>query len=295
MIKRSVFAGFVLIALVACSTQTATPTKTPSKVETFVLASTTSTQDSGFLDAVGPVFEKAYPQYRIKVVAVGSGEALNLGRKGDADVLLVHSPDDEVKFMSEGFGLWRKPVMRNDFVIVGPRNDPAGADPCQDLTEPKPISRSCPSGASPVSATAVFQKIAAAKSPFVSRGDQSGTQKKELKIWAAAGINPSGDWYLSSGQGMAETLRLASEKRAYTLTDTATFTAVAKTVDLAVVFAGDPALKNPYSVIPLKNAQHQAAGLAFANWITSPAGQRFIYGFGRKQYGRALFVPTAGG
>jgi tungstate transport system substrate-binding protein len=264
----------VLVALVACSTQGAnTSTQTPTKVETFVLASTTSTQDSGFLDAVGPVFEKAYPKYRIKVVAVGSGEALNLGRKGDADVLLVHSPDDEVKFMDEGYGLWRKLVMRNDFVIVGPKSDPAAA-------------------ALITSAAAAFGKIAAAQSPFVSRGDQSGTHKKELKLWAAAAVTPSGSWYLSSGQGMAETLRITSEKRAYTLTDTATFSAVAKTVDLAIVFAGDPALKNPYSVIPLKNAQHQAAGLTFANWIISPAGQRFIYGFGRKQYGKALFIPA---
>lgn len=259
----------ILIVASACS-----PKNSQTQTETFVVASTTSTQDSGFLAAVGPAFEAAYPRYRPKVVAVGSGEAIELGRRGDADVLLVHSPDDEKKFMEEGRGVSRSPVMRNDFVVAGPADDPAGIHSSPNTAE-------------------AFRRIANQRAPFVSRGDESGTHKKELKTWAAAGIGPAGDWYLSTGQGMAETLTVASQRLAYVLTDTATFTVVHQKSGLDVLYGGDPTLVNPYSVIPVRNARHLQAALAFARWITGRQGQKFIAEFGRQQYGASLFVPTA--
>lgn len=244
-----------------------------SRAETFVLASTTSTQDSGLLDALVPAFEKVAPRYRAKVVAVGSGEAMDLGRRGDADVLLVHSPDDERKFMDEGLGLFRKAVMRNDFVIAGPSQDPG------------PIRSSA-------NAEQAFLRIAQSRSLFVSRGDESGTHERELKTWGAAGLSPSGSWYLESGQGMAETLTIASERGCYVLTDTATFTVMKNKVNLEILFSGDSKLINPYSVILAKRARRLDAGVAFAEWITGTAGQRFIGEFGRGEYGEPLFVPA---
>lgn len=241
--------------------------------DTFVLASTTSTQDSGLLDALTAEFEKDFPQHRVKVVAVGSGEAMELGRRGDADVLLVHSPDDEEEFMAAGLGVSRRPVMSNDFVIAGPLADLAGI------------------AGSPVAAEA-FIRIANTRSPFVSRGDQSGTHRRELKTWVAAGVNPSGEWYSETGQGMAETIIIASERNAYLLTDIATFTVVNEKAALGVLFRGDPLLVNPYSVIPVKAARRSDAARAFADWITGAEGQTFIGHFGADEYGAPLFVPA---
>lgn len=268
MSARPVIAA--LAVLVACAPRTATPS-----AETFVLASTTSTQDSGLLDALTPAFERAFPRYRLKIVAVGSGEAMDLGRRGDADVLLVHSPDDEEIFMREGRGVSRQPVMRNDFVIAGPRADRAQV-------------RRASGGAD------AFRRIARAGARFVSRGDESGTHRRELRTWKAARVAPAGAWYLEAGQGMAETLAIASELRAYVLTDTATLTVVRRSVDLRALLRGDPSLINPYSVIPVKLARHLSAATAFARWITGPQGQGLIAEFGRGAYGAPLFLPAAG-
>ena len=238
-----------------------------------VLASTTSTQDSGLLDPLTERFEKENPDFRVKVVAVGSGEAMELGRRGDADVLLVHSPDDEEKFMKEGRGASRRPVMRNDFVIAGPPRDPAGVARRSDAVE-------------------VFRLISSARWPFISRGDDSGTHKRERKTWDRAEVRPAGRWYIESGQGMAETLTLASELEAYVLTDTATLKVMAKGLRLSTLSAGDPLLVNPYSVIPVRGSTRRGA-LAFADWITGPRGQDFIESFGASKFGDPLFTPTA--
>lgn len=263
---RKVLALLLLFA--ACS-PAAEPTP---RNETFVLAATTSTQDSGILDALTDRFEKDHP-WRVKVVAVGSGEALDLGRRGDADVVLAHSPEAEKKFIAEGHGVSRKPVMRNDFVIAGTESDPAHV---RDES----------------SAVEAFERIARSESLFVSRGDESGTHTRELETWKTAGIRLNGNWYLSTGQGMAETLIVASERKAYVLTDTATLRVMGSKIELEVLFEGDKTLDNPYHVIPVKRARRPEAAEAFATWITG-AGQAFIAEFGRVQYGTPLFVPTA--
>lgn len=241
-----------------------------------ILASTTSTQDSGLFDVLIPAFEKDNPQFLMKVIAVGSGEALKLGEKKDADVLLVHSPSAETSFVAAGFGTDRKPVMYNDFVIVGPASDPAKI---KGLTN----------------ATDAFKKIAAAKAAFISRGDASGTNAKELSIWKNAGITPKGkSWYVSTGQGMGETLQVANEKKAYTLVDRGTWLASkSKSPDLAIVVQGDNTLKNPYHVILIPGSKNPKGGKAFADWLVSPAGQKVIGEYGVAKYGQQLFVPNA--
>lgn len=243
--------------------------------ETFVLASTTSTQDSGLLDALVPAFEETVPRLQVKVVAVGSGEAIDLGRRGDADVLLVHSPSAEETFMAEGHGVDRRAVMQNDFVIAGAPEDPAGIASAADAAD-------------------AFRRIAQAETPFISRGDESGTHQRELRTWEQAGIAPSGGWYLSSGQGMAETIAIAAESGAYLLTDTATFTVAGSTGSLEVLFDGDPTLENPYSVIVVTKARHPEAARMFADWITGPDGQQLIGDFGWDRFGKSLFIPTSG-
>lgn len=240
--------------------------------DTFVLATTTSTQDSGLLDVLTAEFEKAHPRLRVKVIAVGSGEAIELGRRGDADVLLAHSPDQEEAFVREGRGVFRKPVMSNDFVIAGPDNDPARIRGVVD-------------------AVVAFTRVASARAEFLSRADESGTHARELKTWKAAGIVPGGEWYLETGQGMAETLIVASERGAYLLTDTATLRSMEAKVGLLVLSSKDPLLVNPYSVIPVVGARKTEAGLAFAEWITGSKGQAFIGAFGRDRNGTPLFVP----
>ena len=240
----------------------------------LVLASTTSTEDSGLFDELLPAFEAAEPGYEVRLVAVGSGQALRLGERGDADVLLVHSPAAEAEFMRAGHGEERRPVMYNEFVIVGPPADPAsirGRDP-----------------------VAAFRTIAGARAHFVSRGDDSGTHQKELALWKRAGVAPAGAaWYTDVGQGMGETLGVAAERGAYTLTDLATFLFLKQLRGLTVLVAGDSALFNPYSVIVVRHAEHPAGARAFARWITSPAGQQLIRSYGRRAFGRPLFTPSA--
>lgn len=261
---------------------------------TLILATTTSVKDSGLVDdALLPAFKAAHPGIEVKAVAVGSGEAIAMGRDGEADVLLVHSPKDEETFMADGQGTLRLPVAYNYFKIVGPAADPAGIKGSKTAAE-------------------AFGRIAKAGATFVSRGDASGTNKKELGLWNAAAVTtdptaePSGDWYIKSGQGMGETLQIASEKQAYTLTDYATFLAMTESstsstvqpLDLTVVFGQADDLKNQYSVIVVNQAEHakvNASGAElFAAFLTSPDGQKLVGEFGVADYGEQLFVPDAG-
>jgi tungstate transport system substrate-binding protein len=242
-----------------------------------ILATTTSTQDTGLLDVLVPAFEKA-SGYHVKTIAVGTGAALAMGERGDADVLLVHAPAAEEAYMAKGRGLSRAIVMHNAFILVGPADDPAHVK-------------------GSVTAQDAFAAIARAHAPFVSRGDESGTNAKELALWKAASALPSGQWYVKTGSGMADTLHVASQKAAYTLTDDGTFLSQRSTLSLVplVEDAGD--LRNVYHVIVVKplagRVSNQPGGEAFAAFVTSRAGQRIIASFGRERFGRPLFAPDA--
>lgn len=251
----------------------------PGPKPSLTLATTTSTQDSGLLDVLVPMF-RAQTGIEVKVVAVGTGQALELGRRGDADVLLVHDPVGEQRFVDEGFGVGRRPVMWNDFVVVGPPADPAGI---KGLT----------------SAGAAFTRIARAEAPFVSRGDESGTHVKERQVWRQAKIEPQGGWYVRAGAGMGQVLRMAGEKRAYTLSDRGTFLALRKGLDLAILCAGDPLLSNQYSVILVNPIRHphvqREAAQQFADFLVSPETQTAIAGFGKDRFGESLFFRGEAG
>ena len=250
----------------------------------IILATTTSTQDTGLLDALIPAFEKK-TGYRVKTVAVGTGQALAMGTKGEADVLLVHAPESELQVVQSGAAIDRRLVMHNDFVLVGPKSDPANVK-----GEP--------------SAAAAFAKIAANNSLFISRGDDSGTNKKELEIWKAAGVTvkaseaKSPAWYQETGSGMGQTLNVASEKGAYTLTDRGTYLALQKNLALEILVEGDKTLLNIYHVMrvnPERFPKVNAKGAtAFADFIVSPEGQKIIAEFGKDKYGQPLFFPDAG-
>jgi tungstate transport system substrate-binding protein len=260
-------------------TQTRIPTATVPANPNLILATTTSTQDSGLLDVLIPAFD-AQTGFTVQVVAVGSGAALKLGEEGNADVLLVHSPSAEKTFMDNGFGSDRRLVMHNDYILVGPAADPAGIKTAASAVEG-------------------FQRIAAAGTQFISRGDQSGTNTKELALWKSANITPAGQAsYVESGQGMGATLTIASEKGAYTLTDRATFLANQTNYQLAILYEGDNSLLNVYHVIIVNNDKWPSTNLdgaiAFADYITSPAGQAIIAAFGVDKYGQPLFYPDAG-
>lgn len=265
--------------LISCQTQ-------PAPKPDLLLVSTTSTQDSGLLDALLPAFT-TQTGYNVQLVAVGSGQALKLGEQGNADVLLVHSPAAEKEFIANGFGIDRRLVMHNDFVIVGPPSDPAAlhSQPF-DTAQDKPTLDS------------VFKKIYSSASTFVSRGDESGTHVKELALWKRAGLDPHGQpWYLETGQGQGATLSVASEKSAYALTDRGTFLAYKSNVDLEILVEGDPFLLNVYHVITVNPERFPNMNLdgamAFADFITSAAGQQIIEKFGVEKYGQPLFFPDA--
>lgn len=245
--------------------------------KSLILATTTSTQDTGLLDVLLPPFEKKN-NIKIKLIAVGTGEAIKLGERGEADVLLVHSKEAEEKFVNDGYGVDRKKVMHNDFVIVGSLSDKAGIKDSDNPVE-------------------AFKKVAKAKAVFVSRGDDSGTHKKEKKIWEKAGLIPDGNWYIESGQGMAETLRIVNEKDGYTLSDRATFLTQKKNLDIAVLFENDKDLLNFYSVMAINPNKFPKANYKdakkFINFITSLKGQKIIGNFKRKKFGRQIFIPDA--
>ena len=242
---------------------------------TLTLATTTSVRDSGLLDVLVPKFREN-TGIEVRVVAVGSGQALELGRRGDADVLVTHAPAAEQKFMGEGWGQDRRPVMHNDFVLVGPKSDPATINRQMSITES-------------------FTRIAQHEALFVSRGDDSGTHQKEQEIWKQAGCEPHGDWYIRAGAGMAEVLRIAQEKQAYALADRGTFMALQKELNLKILSEGDPFLKNGYAVIVVSMKKHPhvntEAAQQFADFLTDPTTKKLIAEFGVETFGEPLFHP----
>jgi tungstate transport system substrate-binding protein len=244
-----------------------------------ILATTTSTQDSGLLDVLIPLFEKR-TGYFVKTIAVGSGQAMAMGQKGEADVLLVHSPEAEQKFVADGYGVNRRLVMHNDYILVGPAVDAARVKGMTSTAD-------------------AFKKIAASSSPFMSRGDNSGTHAKEKAIWKAAGITAEGQrWYQQTGLGMGQTLNVASEKKAYTLADRGTYLALKKRLDLDILAQGDAILLNIYHVIEVNPARfpkvNAPGAKAFADYMISREAQEVVKTFGIDKFGAPLFFPDAG-
>lgn len=268
MLVRLLAAALVLLASGA-------PAAQPRVV---ILSTTTSTQDSGLLDVLVPMFEKQ-TGYTVRTIAVGTGQALALAARGEADVTLAHAAALEKQYIAQGKLRNRRLVMYNDFVVLGPEADPAKVRGER-------------------SAVAALRRVAAAGAPFVSRGDGSGTNILELALWKEAGVTPAAPWYIESGQGMGATLGIADDRRAYTLADRATFLAFRKRLALAIMVEGDRPLLNVYSVLEVDPANgprvNAAGGRAFAEFIVSPAVQRVIEAFGVDAYGRPLFVPLAG-
>lgn len=268
---RSLLVAVAVLVLAGC----AGPATTESGERSLILATTTSTQDSGLLDVLLPEFT-AQTGWQVQPLAVGSGQAIELGRRGEADVLLVHSPEAEEKFVAEGSAGERRLVMHNDFVLLGPPDDPAGI-------------RGVPSAEA-------LARIAAAGAVFVSRGDDSGTNAREDQLWQSAGISPAGSWYQETGQGMGATLRVADENGGYTLSDRATW--LSQPGALVVLGEGDASLLNVYHVIEMttragERVQPDGAA-AFAQWIVGPRAQELIGGFGAAEFGQSLFVADAG-
>jgi tungstate transport system substrate-binding protein len=283
--KRIIAALFLFALLLgACAPAASAPTQSPATEisvpanSNLILATTTSTQDSGLLDVLVPMFEKQ-SGYVVKTIAVGSGEAMKMGEEGNADVLLVHAPASEVAFMEAGNGKDRFLVMHNDFILVGPASDPAGI---KGMT----------------TAVDVFTAIFEAGSLFITRGDDSGTHKKELALWKSAGLDPAGlAWYTETGQGMGASMTVASEKEAYILTDRATYLANQDNYQLGVLVEGDTSLLNVYHVITINQTKWPQANydgaLAFASFMTDPATQKVIAAFGVDKFGQSLFYPDA--
>jgi len=246
--------------------------------ERLILATTTSTQDSGLLDYILPVFEEE-TGITVDVVAVGTGQALEMGKNGEADILLVHAKESEEEFVAEGHGLERRDVMYNDFILVGPKDDPL------KLKENYPND-----------IVGAFKAIAQNEATFVSRGDDSGTHKKELSLWSKAGIEPEGQWYLEAGSGMGDVLAITNEELAYTLSDRATYLSMRDTLDLEILVEGDQNLFNQYGIIPVnpeKNEKINAEGAQkFMEWLLSDETQELIGTYGVEEFGQPLFVPN---
>lgn len=265
--------GVGLLCLLTTSLSAAESVSEQNKV--LRLATTTSTENSGLLHAILPAFEKS-TGYEVHVIAVGTGKALRMGRDGDVDLVLVHAPPAEEQFIKHGYGVNRRQVMYNDFVIVGPKHDPARINGMQD----------------PARALA---KIARHKSLFVSRGDDSGTNKKERHLWDAAGIKPQGMWYRQAGQGMGKVLQMSGELNGYTLTDRATWLAMRDKLPLSILVEGDPRLYNPYGIIAVNPERYPdanyAGAMAMIHWITAKQGQQLIAQF--RVQGEQLFTPMA--
>ena len=248
---------------------------TPAEGRDIRLATTTSTENSGLLKAILPLFEAKYGG-KVRVVSVGTGAALRLAENGDADVVLVHARPLEDRFMAAGFGSVRKDVMYNDFAIVGPKNDPAGVRGGRDVI-------------------AAMKKIGASGAKFISRGDESGTHQMEKDYWRGAGIIPRGSWYVSTGQGMGQVLTMAAQLEGYTLTDRATYAAYKDKTGLDTLVEGDPRMFNPYGIIVVNPRRHphinHAGALALADWLTAAEGQQAIAAF--KINGVQMFFPSA--
>ncbi len=263
--------ALLILVLAAVSAQ--------AQQKTVILATTTSTQDSGLLDVLIPMFEKQ-TGYFVKTIAVGSGQAMAMGQKGEADVLLVHSPGAEKKFVAEGFGVNRRLIMHNDFIIVGPPDDPAKIKGLKAASE-------------------AVKKIASANALFLSRSDKSGTHSKEMDIWKATGIKPEGEkWYQQTGLGMGQTLNVTAEKKGYTLADRGTYLSMKKNLGLDILVEGDAILLNIYHVIEVNPAKwpkvNVPGGKAFADFMVSNETQGIIKTFGVDKFGSPLFFPDAG-
>jgi len=278
--NRIIAALFLLAVLLSACAPAPTPlTEDPARANpNLILATTTSTQDSGLLDVLVPMFQEK-TGYLVQTIAVGSGEAMRMGEDGNADVLLVHAPASEVAFMEAGNGTDRFLVMHNDFIIVGPVSDPARI---KGLT----------------SAIDAFTAIYESGSPFITRGDDSGTHKKELALWKSAGLDPAGQaWYIETGQGMGASMTVASEKEAYILTDRATYLANKDNYHLDLLVEGDTSLLNVYHVITVNQSKwpkvNYDGALAFASFLTDPATQNVIADFGVDKFGQPLFYPDA--
>jgi len=276
--RMTLLIGLVaVLAIVTMATGCGEKKTEPVERTELILATTTSTQDSGLLDEWVPMFEENNP-YSVKVIAVGSGQAMEMGRNGECDVMLVHSPSEEEKMVAEGYAIDRNAVMHNNFIVLGPASDPAGVK-------------------SATSAEEAFKKIAASQQPFISRGDDSGTHTRELKVWKEAGIEPQGTWYVETGKGMADTLRVASERKAYTLTDDATYLNLKEDLELEVLFEGDKILYNNYHVMDVNPEKYPdvdyEGAQAFNDFCISPEAQEFLLTFGEDRFGRPLFIPDA--
>lgn len=259
---------------------TAAPPKRTGDPKQLILSTTTSTQDSGLLDVLIPRFE-AQTGYQVKTIAIGSGAAIAMGQRGESDVVLAHAPANERAFVASGAGIDRQLVMYNDFVLLGPQSDPAGVKPTTSITE-------------------ALKRIESSGSPFISRGDNSGTQQLELQLWAQAGLKPQGQpWYVTSGAGMGQTLLIADQRKGYTIGDRATYLAYKSKVALGIVLEKDPALLNIYHVILVNDAKvgggqvNTAGAQAFSTFLLSPDTQTLIADFGKDKYGQPLFTPCA--
>lgn len=273
--KKSWSKGSILFLAVALVLLCLSSGIVGAKDARLILATTTSTENSGLLDVLIPPFEEKYG-VKVDVISVGTGKAIALAENGDADIILVHARAAEDEFVTEGYGVNRREVMYNDFIILGPEADSAEIRGMKDVSS-------------------AFQKILAHQALFISRGDDSGTHKKELAIWNNAGIVPQGDWYLEVGQGMGASLNIANEKQAYILTDRGTYLAYRQQLDLEIMVQGDPILYNPYGIIPVNPALHSHVNyqmaMAFVGYITSQTGQKIIRDF--TNYGSRLFSPLA--
>ena len=268
-LRALVLAASTLVLAMPLGTRAAEPAN-----RIIVLATGHTLRDSGLLDVLIPVFEKT-TGYIVRPIAIGTGQALAMGKRGDADILLTHDPEAEIPLVMEGYFINRRQFMHNDFVIVGPAQDPAK------------VART-------KSAAAALRQIAEAKVTFVSRGDDSGTHKREQALWKAAGLSPTRIWYVEAGQGMGATLGIASQKQAYTLTDRATFLNLQKTLGLQILLEGDPVLLNLYSVMEVNPAKHpkanHAGARAFSDFLISDETRGLIRDFGKERFGQPLYL-----
>lgn len=240
----------------------------------LILATTHTLEDSGILDTLTAAFRAAHPEYDLQVVLGGSGEVLALGQRRDADVLLTHAPQDEESFVSHGHGMDRHSVMHNDFVLVGPPADPYAVGAAATADE-------------------AFRRLRLTGAPFVSRGDDSGTHKKEKRIWEMIGVTPDWQHYVEAGVGMADALRLAAQQGYYILSDRATFMNLRKELPLDIIFEGDPVLRNQYSVTIVTDANNKEGASAFVEWVTGPEARALIASYGRQRFGRQVFFPDS--
>jgi tungstate transport system substrate-binding protein len=267
--KRSLMA-ILLIGLVLFSTPVLAQ-------ERLRVSSTTSTDNTGLFGALNPPFEKRF-SCRVDVIAVGTGKALKIGEAGDVDVVFVHAREAEDQFIAEGYGVNRRDVMYNDFIIIGPKEDPAHINSLKDAKK-------------------ALAAIAKNQYPFISRGDDSGTHKKEKLLWKKAGITPKGRWYAEAGQGMGAVIQIANEKKAYALADRGTYLAYSGKIDLVILCEGDNDLYNPYGIIAVNPARfphvNYLLAMAYIGWVTSQEGQKIIREFGVEKYGQPLFIPQA--